>query len=64
MAEAKDIKIYIDDYLKKQGFTYADESIVTDIYNISTFKSGDTFIRGRERIDEILYISVIIESSA
>ena len=49
-----DIKLYIDDYLKSRGFEYADESIVTDIYNITTFKSGDTFVRSRERIDEVL----------
>ncbi len=51
-----DIKIYIDDYLKEKGFKYADDSIVTDIYNIMTYKSGDTFIRKKERIDEILLI--------
>lgn len=51
-----DIKLYIDEYLKNNGYGYADQSIVTDIYNISTFKSGDTFIRSRERIDEILLI--------
>lgn len=51
-----DIKLYIDDYLKNKGFSYADDSIVTDIYNITTYKSGDTFIRSRERIDEILLI--------
>lgn len=51
-----DIKIYIDNYLKEKGYLYADDSIVTDIYNISTFKSGDTFIRSREKIDEILLI--------
>jgi len=49
-----DIKLYIDDYLINNGYGYADQSIVTDIYNISTFKSGDTFIRSRERIDEVL----------
>lgn len=49
-----DIKLYIDDYLKEKNFKYADDSIVTDIYNITTFKSGDTFIRKREKIDEIL----------
>lgn len=49
-----DIKVYIDKYLKEKGFEYANNSIVTDIYNITTFKSGDTFIRKRERIDEIL----------
>lgn len=51
-----DIKLYIDQYLKDKGFKYADDSIVTDIYNITTYKSGDTFIRSRERIDEILLI--------
>lgn len=51
-----DIKVYVDDYLRDNGFQYDDNSIVTDIYNISTFKSGDTFIRNRERIDEILLI--------
>lgn len=51
-----DIKLYIDDYLKSKGFAYADDSIVTDIYNITTYKSGDSFIRSRERIDEILLI--------
>lgn len=51
-----DIKLYIDDYLKAQNYGYADNSIVTDIYNITTFKSGDTFIRSRERIDKILLI--------
>lgn len=51
-----DIKLYIDDYLQENGYQYADESVVTDIYNISTFKAGDSFIRGRENIDEILLI--------
>lgn len=49
-----DIKVYIDEYLKNQGFHFSDDSIVTDIFNITTFKNGDTFIRSRERIDEIL----------
>jgi len=51
-----DIKLYIDKYLKERGFEFSDDSIVTDIYNITTFKSGDTFIRKREKIDEILLI--------
>src|SRR5574344_1190897 len=51
-----DIKLYIDDYLKAKGFSYADDSIITDIYNITTYKDGDTFVRSRERIDEILLI--------
>ena len=49
-----DVKLYIDEYLKNQGFHFSDDSIVTDIFNITTFKNGDTFIRSRERIDEIL----------
>lgn len=51
-----DIKLYIDNYLSSNGYGYANDSVVTDIYNITTFKSGDTFIRKRERIDEILLI--------
>lgn len=49
-----DIKLYINDYLLRQGFGTDDESIITDIYNITTYKNGDTFIREREHIDEIL----------
>ena len=51
-----DVKVYIDDYLKTHGFQFADKSIVTDIYNIVTLKSGNTFIRNREKIDEKLLI--------
>lgn len=49
-----DIKIYIDKYLKNNGYKYADESIVTDVYNITTYKIGDSFIRSKEKIDQIL----------
>lgn len=49
-----DIKIYINDYLDSQGFGTSDDSIITDIYNIKTYKHGDTFIKKREYIDEIL----------
>ncbi len=51
-----DIKVYVDDYIKKNKYKYAEKSIVTDIYNIKTFKEGLTYIREREKIDEILLI--------
>jgi len=51
-----DIKVYIDEYMKKNKYKYAEKSIVTDIYNIKTYKEGSTYIREREKIDEILLI--------
>ena len=48
------IKVYINNYLEEHGFTYADDSIITDIYNISTFSSNDSYICSREKIDEYL----------
>lgn len=50
-----DIKLYINDYLIKKGFNLnADTSIITDIYNLKIYKSGETIIKKRESIDEIL----------
>ena len=51
-----DIKIFIDDYLKQNGYKVSDNSIITDIYNISTYENGNTFIRQRDDIDKILMI--------
>ena len=52
-----DIKVYITDYLIKNGFDIsADESTITDIYNLSTYNNGGTFIKQREPIDELLLI--------
>lgn len=48
------IKVYINDYLKANNFGYADDSIITDIYNISTFDSNISYISSREKIDEYL----------
>lgn len=49
-----DIKIYIDDYLKKKKVVYAEDSFIKDIYLINTNKSQEAIIRRKELIDEIL----------
>lgn len=51
-----DTKIYINDYLKNNGFKEADKSVITDIYNISTYQNGNTFIKDRENVDKKLLI--------
>lgn len=51
-----DVKVYVDEYLKNINCQYADDSIVTDIYNIKAYKTGETFIKGKEQIDERLWI--------
>ena len=51
-----DTKIFIDDYLKQNGYKTSDNSIITDIYNISTYENGNTFIRERDKIDKVLMI--------
>ncbi len=51
-----DIKVYINKYFENLGYKYDNESTVTDIYNISTYIDGNTYVREREYIDKVLYI--------
>ena len=51
-----DIKIFVDDYLRKNGFMQSNSSIITDIYNISTYENGNSFIRMRDDVDKTLII--------
>lgn len=50
------IKEYINEYYENNGYEYDDKSIVTDIYNIDAFIEGNTFIKQREKLDQVLYV--------
>ena len=47
-----DKKVFIDNYLHMIGSQYADNSIITDIYNITVIANGITYIKEREDIDK------------
>ncbi len=49
-------KIIINDYLLKQGYQFDDYSIITDIYQISTVKGAHSFIKTKEKLDQLLYL--------
>ena len=51
-----DKKVFIDNYLHMIGSQYADNSIITDIYNITVNANGSTYIKEREDIDKLLFL--------
>lgn len=51
-------KIIVNDYINQNMIANSDEEIndLTEIYNISTYYKGDTFLRRKEKIDELLFL--------
>lgn len=51
-----DQKIIVNDFLQEEGHHYENESIITDIFQISTVDKAATFIRKKDKIDQLLYL--------
>lgn len=51
-------KVIVNDYINKNMLANPNEEIsdLTEIYNISAFFKGDTFLRRKEKIDELLFL--------
>jgi len=51
-------KLVVNDYVDNSYFTTTEEdySTLTDIFNISVYKNGDTFLRRKEDIDQLLFL--------
>jgi len=51
-----DLRVIVDDYMRERGYEYANESVVTDVCGISTYNGGNSFFKGKSKIDQGLFM--------